>query len=51
MWYFKVKINLFALIYLINTQNGINKQEGNFSKKIIIEQVGINEQGGQILKP
>ena len=35
-----------TLIYLINTQDRINEQEGNFPE-IIIEQDGINEQGGQ----
>ena len=35
-----------TLIYLINTQDRIYEQEENFPE-IIIEQDGINEQGGQ----
>ena len=38
-----------TLTYLINAQDGRNEQEGNF-QKLLIEQDGINKQGGQILK-
>ena len=35
--------------YLINGQDGINEQEGNFSK-ISTNPDGMNMQGGQIMK-
>ena len=41
MWCFKDKINIFALIYLINAQNIINKHEGNFSKKKLAGRVNL----------
>ena len=43
-------INFITLTYLVNAQDGLNEQEGNFTK--MNNQAGWNKRaGGQILKP